>query len=65
MAIALIKAYGMVTRARRERQDRERWILRSAGHKAAAIHYEEVERREGEDWSAAKEYVRSLLHRMT
>jgi len=30
-----------------------------------AIHYEEVERREGEDWSIAKEYVRSLLHRMT
>ena len=30
-----------------------------------AIHYEEVERREGEDWSVAKEYVRSLLHRMT
>jgi hypothetical protein len=29
-----------------------------------AIHYEEVERREGEDWSIAKEYVRSLLHRM-
>jgi hypothetical protein len=30
-----------------------------------AIHYEEAERREGEDWSIAKEYVRSLLHRMT
>ena len=30
-----------------------------------AIHYEEVEGREGEDWSVAKEYVRSLLHRMT
>ena len=30
-----------------------------------AIHYEELERREGEDWSIAKEYVRSLLHRMT
>ena len=30
-----------------------------------AIHYEEVEGREGEDWSIAKEYVRSLLHRMT
>jgi hypothetical protein len=29
------------------------------------IHYEEVEGREGEDWSVAKEYVRSLLHRMT
>ena len=29
-----------------------------------AIHYEEVEGREGEDWSLAKEYVRSLLHRM-
>ena len=26
-----------------------------------AIHYEELERREGEDWSVAKEYVRSLL----
>jgi hypothetical protein len=30
-----------------------------------AIHNEEVERREGEDWSVAKEYVRSLLHKMT
>jgi len=30
-----------------------------------AIHNEEAERREGEDWSVAKEYVRSLLHRMT
>jgi hypothetical protein len=30
-----------------------------------AIHYEEVEGREGEEWSVAKEYVRSLLHRMT
>jgi hypothetical protein len=27
-----------------------------------AIHNEEAERREGEDWSAAKNYVRSLLH---
>ena len=30
-----------------------------------AIHYEELERREGEDWSVAKDYVRSLLRRMT
>ena len=30
-----------------------------------AIHYEELERREGEDWSVAREYVRSLLRRMT
>ena len=30
-----------------------------------AIHHEEVERREGEDWSVAKEYVRSLLRKMT
>jgi len=30
-----------------------------------AIHYEELERRDGEDWSIAKEYVRSLLRRMT
>jgi len=30
-----------------------------------AIQYEEAEGREGEDWSMAKEYVRSLLHRMT
>ena len=29
-----------------------------------AIHYEELERREGEDWSVARDYVRSLLHRM-
>ena len=29
-----------------------------------AIHNEEVERREGEDWSVAKNYVRSLLRRM-
>jgi hypothetical protein len=28
-----------------------------------AIHYEDVERREGED--CARDYVRSLLHRMT
>jgi hypothetical protein len=27
-----------------------------------AIHYEELERREGEDWSVAKEYVPRLLH---
>ena len=30
-----------------------------------AIHNEEAEGREGEDWSVAKEYVRSLLRRMT
>ena len=30
-----------------------------------AIHYEELERREGEDWSVAKYYVRSLLRTMT
>ena len=30
-----------------------------------AIHYEELERRKGEDWSAAKNYVRLLLHRVT
>ena len=30
-----------------------------------AIHNEEAERREGEDWSIAKEYVRLVLHRMT
>jgi hypothetical protein len=29
-----------------------------------AIHFEELERREGEDWSVAREYVRSLLRRM-
>jgi hypothetical protein len=29
-----------------------------------AIHNEETERREGEDWSVAREYVRSLLRRM-
>jgi hypothetical protein len=28
-----------------------------------AIHNEEAERREGEDWSIAKDYVRSLLQR--
>jgi hypothetical protein len=27
-----------------------------------AIHNEEAQHREGEDWSAAKEYVRLLLH---
>ena len=30
-----------------------------------AIHNEEAEGREGEDWSVAKEHVRSLLRRMT
>jgi hypothetical protein len=30
-----------------------------------AIHYEEVERRESEDWSLARNYVRLLLSRMT
>ena len=29
-----------------------------------AIHYEELERRKGEDWSVAKNYVRLLLHKM-
>lgn len=29
-----------------------------------AIHNEEVERREAEDWSVAKNYVRSLLRKM-
>jgi len=29
-----------------------------------AIHYEELEKRQGEDWSAAKNYVRLVLHRM-
>ena len=31
----------------------------------SAIHNEEAERREGEDWSLAKDYVRSLLREMT
>ena len=30
-----------------------------------AIHYEELERREGEDWNIARDYVRSLLRRKT
>ena len=30
-----------------------------------AIRYEDAQRREGEDWSSAKGYVRSLLRRMT
>ena len=30
-----------------------------------AIHYEAAQRREGEDWSDARDYVRALLHRMT
>jgi len=30
-----------------------------------AIHFEELEKREGEDWSVAREYVRSLLRGMT
>jgi hypothetical protein len=30
-----------------------------------AIHNEEAERREREDWSVARDYVRSLLRRMT
>jgi hypothetical protein len=30
-----------------------------------AIHYEELERRDGEDWGVAKNYVRLLMHRMT
>jgi hypothetical protein len=30
-----------------------------------AIYYEEVERRGGEDWSIARNYVRLLLSRMT
>ena len=29
-----------------------------------AIASEEAQRREGEDWSPAREYVRTLLHRM-
>ena len=38
---------------------------RSLERLRVAIHNEEAERREGEDRSVAKEYVRSLLHRMT
>jgi hypothetical protein len=30
-----------------------------------AIHYEELERRDGEDWSVAKNYVRLLMLRIT
>ena len=30
-----------------------------------AIHNEETEQREGEDWSVAKDYVRLLMHGMT
>ena len=30
-----------------------------------AIQNEEAERRQGEDWSVARDYVRSLLHTMT
>jgi hypothetical protein len=29
-----------------------------------AIHYEELEKRQGDDWSVAKNYVRLLLHRL-
>jgi hypothetical protein len=29
-----------------------------------AIHYEEIQRRHGEDWSVANNYVRLLLHRI-
>jgi hypothetical protein len=38
---------------------------RSLERLRVAVHNEEAERREGEDWSVAKEYVRSLLRRMT
>jgi len=38
---------------------------RSLERLCVAIHNEEVERREGEDWSIAKEYVCSLMRRMT
>jgi hypothetical protein len=31
----------------------------------AIRYHEEFDRREGEDWRFAREYVRSLLHRMT
>ena len=51
-----IKAYLKTEIGGKERAlERLRW----------AIHNEEAERRQGEDWSLAKEYVRSLLHRMT
>jgi hypothetical protein len=38
---------------------------RSLERLRVAIHNEEAERREGEDWSMAKDYVRSLLRRVT
>jgi hypothetical protein len=38
---------------------------RSLDRLRVAIHNEEAERREGDDWSIAKDYVRSLLRRMT
>jgi hypothetical protein len=38
---------------------------RSLERLRVAIHSEKAERREGEDWSIAREYVRALLRRMT
>jgi hypothetical protein len=40
-------------------------LIRSLERLRRVIHYEEAERREGDDWSVAREYVCSLLHRMT
>jgi hypothetical protein len=37
---------------------------RSLERLRVAIHNEEAARREGEDWSIAREYVRALLRRM-
>jgi hypothetical protein len=40
-------------------------LIRSLERLRRAIHYDVGERRGGENWSIAMEYVRSLLHRMT
>jgi hypothetical protein len=38
-------------------------LVRGLERLRVAVHNEEAERREGEDWGVARDYFRSLLHR--
>ena len=53
-----------IRRATRKHHDDPFSLAHALERLRRAIHFEELERREGEDWSVAREYVRSLLRRM-
>ena len=53
-----------IRRATRKHHDDPFSLAHALERLRKAIHYEELERREGEDWNVAKDYVRSLQNMM-